>query len=136
MKVISFFFVIYVLATTNASRTASSSGALVSIKGFIDSDDTPMRKTTQLSQLLSKAILVTNNNTNSTAPATYPTRPNTTSSNTTSRGNYTSNSTSGGNSSAINRTQAGPAFKKNKRTSDSKFNFFCGMSLLFIALLI
>ena len=69
MKVTSFVFVICVLASYNALRTASFSGALESIATLPDIDDAP-KKITRLTQLNARVLLqanITNTTTHNTS---------------------------------------------------------------------
>ena len=144
MKFISFVFVLYVLASANALRTASYSSALVSVTSIPDIEETSIKRATKFTQLRSR---MTQNGTS----ASNTTSSNTTSSNTTSS-NTSSNTTApapaNSNSSNTNSSYVSPSAPMNatysangtiiakNNTSNSYFNIACGLSFVFLALLI
>ena len=111
MKVTSFVFVICVLASYNALRTASFSGALESIATLPDIDDAP-RKITRLTQLNSRVLLQANN-TNTT---------NHTTSNQNQTHHSSSNSTRGSNSTNIHHNTVGNTTRNVSSTNHTTTN--------------
>ena len=143
MKFISFVFVLYVLASANALRTASYSSALVSVTSIPDIEETSIKRATKFTQLRSR---ITQNGT-STSNTTSSNTTNTTSSNTSS--NTTAPAPANSNSSNTNSSYVSPSAPMNgstysangtiiakNNTSNSYFNIACGLSFVFLALLI
>ena len=135
MKVMSLVYVIFVLVTINALRTASFSGAMVSVTTMPDIEFS-QKRITQLSQLRIRAMQSIT--TNTTIAASNSTISNTTSANITkSNTTATVNITAGNSTAKTNITTNSTSSNTSvKNSSDSFFRVFYGLSLVLISLFI
>lgn len=125
MKVISFVFVLYVLASANAIRSGSYSSTITSVISMPDIEDSSSKRTTRLTQLKSKQT-----------PSNTTTSSNTTSSNTSTTTNTnTTNASRSVNGSSYRSLSANVGIYSNN-SSDAYFNIICGLSVMLVALLI
>ena len=138
MKVISFVFVLYVLASANAIRSGSYSSTITSVISMPDIEDSSSKRTTRLTQLKSKQ---TPSNTTTSSNTTSSNTSTTTNSNTTAPPPANSNST---NTTNASRSVNGSSYRSlsanvgiySNNSSDAYFNIICGLSVMLVALLI